>query len=150
MDHSIAAVSDCQIVHISRETILEMLERPALARALWRAQLVDEAVLREWLLNVGQRPAGDRLAHLLYELFLRLRAVGLTDGNTYRLPVTQEELGDTMGLSTVHTNRALQTLRRDGLIRFERGVMTILDPWALRKRADFRDNYLHLQTEVVS
>jgi CRP-like cAMP-binding protein len=150
MDHSIAAVSECEIAYIPRQTILEMLERPALARALWRAQLVDEAVLREWLLNLGQRSAGDRLAHLIYELFMRLGAVGLTDGYSYRLPVTQEELGDTMGLSTVHTNRALQSLRREGLIRFERGLMTIVDPAGLRKRADFRANYLHLQTPVFS
>ena len=70
MDHTIATLSPCRVVDIPRARILEMTERPALARALWWAALVDEATLREWLVNIGARPAEQRVAHLLCELLL--------------------------------------------------------------------------------
>src|SRR3984885_15190437 len=79
MDHSIATISSCRIVDIPRERILELLERPKLSLALWCAALVDAAVLREWLVNVGQRPAPKTLGHVLCGLLLRLRVVGLAD-----------------------------------------------------------------------
>lgn len=110
MDHSIATLSGCEVVAIPRPLMLEMVERPAISRALWWATLVDEATLREWVVNVGRRPSDERIAHLLCELLVRLRTVGLADGS-YAFPITQEELGDTVGLSTVHVNRTLQSLR---------------------------------------
>ena len=113
MDHNIGALSPCRVVNIPRNRILEMTTRPALARALWWATLVDEAVLREWLVNMGQREAPERIAHLLCELLLRLRAIGLAASDAYELPITQEALGDTMGLSAVHVNRSLQKLRSE-------------------------------------
>jgi CRP-like cAMP-binding protein len=78
-------------------------------------------VLREWLVNIGRREAPERVAHILCELLLRLRAVGLADSDSYELPITQEELGDTLGLSTVHVNRTLQALRAENLITLKRG-----------------------------
>ena len=98
MDHSIATLSRCTVVKIPRQRILELTERPAIARAFWWAALVDEATLREWLVNIGARPAEQRVAHLLCELLVRLRVVGLADGGQYELPLTQKELGDTTGL----------------------------------------------------
>jgi CRP-like cAMP-binding protein len=77
MDHAIGTLSRCKVVKIPRTRILDMTERPAIARALWWAALVDEATLREWLVNIGSRPADERVAHLLCEMLLRLRAVGL-------------------------------------------------------------------------
>jgi CRP-like cAMP-binding protein len=73
-------------------------------------------VFREWVVNVGRREAYGRIAHLLCEVYVRLRAVGLANGQSYLMPVTQAELGDATGMSTVHVNRTLQELRRDGLI----------------------------------
>ncbi len=103
--------------------------------------------MRAWVVNLGQRSAYERTAHLLCELFFRLRAVGLTNGNSCTLPITQGELGDTLGLTIVHTNRMLQDLRRDGLVELKGKHLTILDLSALQKVALFHPNYLHLGHE---
>ena len=144
IDHGIATLSPCTIVDIPRERVLEMLERPAIARALWWATLVDEATLREWLVNVGRRDAEAGLAHLFCELLLRLKSVGLAIGGEVTLPLTQEELGDTLGLSTVHVNRSLQALRAKGIIFFKDRRLVIPDVDRLRAMCHFNPNYLHL------
>lgn len=148
MDHSIATLSPCRVAKISRASVLEMSGRPAIARALWWATLVDEATLREWLVNIGQRDAPERIAHLLCELLLRLRTVGLTAGDSYVLPITQAELGDTMGLSTVHVNRSIQSLREAGLITLSSKQLVILDAERLVEFSGFTANYLHLYGSV--
>jgi CRP-like cAMP-binding protein len=117
---------------------------PAVARALRMGTLVDEATLREWLLNVGCRSAVERIAHLFCEVLLRLQAVGLASEDSYALPLTQAELGDTTGLSNVHVNRTLQELRRQGLIELKSGRLKILNLPRLRAIAEFKANYLHL------
>jgi predicted PurR-regulated permease PerM/CRP-like cAMP-binding protein len=108
MDHSIGTLSACRVVEIPRPRILEMLERPAIAQALWWAALVDEAALREWLVNIGRRPAEQRVGHLLCELLMRLQMVGLTNGNSYELPIIQSDVAETLGLSVVHVNCSLR------------------------------------------
>lgn len=148
MDHSLAALSDCVVVDIPRPRILEMLERPAIARAMWVAALVDEATLREWLVNLGGREATERVAHLLCELLHRLRVVGLANGGSYDLPLTQRELADTMGMSDVHMNRVLQRLRQEGLITFKGGALSIADAEKLAAFSGFDPNYLHLQQRL--
>jgi CRP-like cAMP-binding protein len=144
MDHTIATLSPCTVVKIPRAQILALTERPAIARAFWWAALVDEATLREWLVNIGARPAEQRVAHLLCELLLRLEAVGLTNGDTYELPITQAELADTTGLTSVHVNRVLQRLRRDGLITLKSKNLMIMDVERLKAFSGFNPNYLHL------
>ncbi len=119
MDHSIATLADSEIVDISPQQILDLLDNPRIARALWWATLVDEGTLREWVVNMGQREAAERIAHLFCELHLRLKGVGLVTDGAFRLPVTQMELADTLGLSPVHVNRSIQTLRGQNLIRLE-------------------------------
>lgn len=113
-------------------------------RALWWATLVDEAVLREWLTSMGQRDAFSRIAHLLVELWLRMRAIGLAANDSFSLPLTQTDLGDALGLTPVHINRTLQRLRGDGLITLERKQLTIHGPDRLMELAGFEPNYLHL------
>lgn len=130
---------------IPRTLILEMTERPVLARALWWMTLVDEATLREWLVNLGQRDAAERIAHLFCEIHLRLKSVGLADADSFGLPITQAELGDTMGISTVHANRALQDLRAQGLITMKDKEVVILDLARLKDVSGFNPNYLHLE-----
>lgn len=145
MDHSLGLLSPATVAVISRETILEVMDKhPRIERALWWATLVDEAVLREWLVNIGTRDAYTRLAHLFCELWLRMRAVGLADEGRFSLPLTQEELGDTMGLTAVHVNRTLQKMRAKGLISLEKKKLTIHDPRRLATEAEFTANYLHL------
>ena len=145
MDHSIATLSKTSLVKINRADILSLIERPAISRALLLSTLVDEAVLREWLANIGQRPAEQRIAHLFCEMYLRLETVGLVDGTSFSLPITQADIGDTVGLSTVHVNRSLQALKEQGLITFRRGAVAIPDMAHLRAASGFRSNYLHLQ-----
>lgn len=144
MDHTIATLSPCRVVPIPRARILELMERPAIARALWWCSLVDEATLREWLVNIGARSPEHRIAHLLCELLLRLQTVGLATDGSYELPITQAELGDTMGLTNVHVNRVLQRLRAEGLITLGQGTLTILDVPRLKAFSGFNPNYLHL------
>jgi CRP-like cAMP-binding protein len=144
MDHSIGALSRCQVAELPREEILRLTENPRIARALWFATLVDEATLREWLVSMGQRSADRQMAHLFCELHLRLKLVGLGDRRGYELPLTQEELADTLGLSTVHVNRVLQKLRRDGLIGFANGRLKLMDLDRLMAFAEFDAAYLHM------
>lgn len=149
MDHNIGTLSACRVVDVSRARILEMLERPAIARALWWSALVDEATLREWLVNIGRRPAEQRLAHLMCELLMRLQTVGLANGNSYELPITQSDLAETMGLTLVHVNRVLQRLRGRGLITLKNQHLVINDAAALKQFSDFNPNYLHLEEKAV-
>ncbi len=149
MDHSIATLSACTIVDIPRATILDLTENhPGITRALWWCTLVDEATLREWLLSMGQREAGQQMAHLVCELLLRLQSVGLADKNGYDLPITQVELGETLGISSVHVNRVLQALREAGLIEWKGQRLTIPDIDRLKAFCGFTANYLHLQARV--
>ncbi len=144
MDHSIGALSTCRVAFIPRERMDEIMRREwQLGRALWWATLVDEAILREWLVNVAQRPADKRLAHLICEMLLRSKAVGLSDDDGFDLPLTQEELADTMGLSTVHVNRTLQDLRGNGLITSKGKRMIVNDVDRLFAFAEFNPKYLH-------
>ena len=145
MDHSIGLLSNATVATVSRETMIDVTERsPAIARALWWSTLVDEAVLRHWLINVGQRDAYHRIAHLFCELWERASQVGLVSGGAFDLPLTQEQLGDTLGMTSVHTNRVLQRMRGEGIITFESKRLIIRDMQGIRRAADFNPNYLHL------
>lgn len=145
MDHSIGLLSDALVASIPAAEILDVMDRfPRIDRAMMWATLVDEATLREWLLNVGQRNAVQRIAHLFCELCVRLRVIHMVDETgTYVLPLTQTELADTTGMTTVHVNRSLQRLRQDGLIVTRHGKLTVPDFDSLAEIADFNPTYLH-------
>jgi len=146
MDQTVATLSDCTISEIRRPTILDIVaERPALTRAFWWTMLVDEAVLREWITNLGSRNAEIRIAHLFCEIHARLDAVGLVADGMFELPLTQQELGETVGLSVVHVNRSLKTLRERGLATFRKHSVEIPQIKRMRQFSDFNPNYLHLK-----
>ncbi len=148
MDHSVGAITRLSVADISREDMDRLTARyPRVAQALWWETLVNAAIQREWTLNVGQRTAYERIAHLLTELFLRLRTVKMTNGTSCDFPLTQNDLADATGLTAVHVNRTVQELRRDGLIELERRRLTILDMQRLMEAAMFNANYLHLDHE---
>ena len=148
MDHSIAALTPVKVAEISRASLDRLMdEHSRVTKALWWDSLVGVAIQREWTVNLGQRTAIERLGHLFCELFLRLRGVGLTEGDSCALPLTQMELADALGLSNVHINRTLQELRRAGLIVLKGGCLTIPDLAALQKASLFNPNYLHLDRE---
>lgn len=145
MDHSIALLNNAKVVAVPAQDMLDLMtDHPDIERALCWATLVDEAVLREWLTSMGQRDAFPRIAHLLVELWLRMRAIGLAQDDCFSLPLTQTDLGDALGLTPVHVNRTLQRLRADGLITLERKRLTIHEPERLMALSGFEPNYLHL------
>lgn len=148
MDHSIVAITRLKIAMITPEEMNALTaERPRITQALWWQELVAAAVQREWTLNLGQRTAYERLAHLLIELYVRLQTVGRAHDGRCDFPLTQNDLADATGLTSVHVNRTLQELRRDGLIELERKQLQILDMDRLIDAAMFNPNYLHLDHE---
>ena len=148
MDHSIGAITGVTLSEISRDGFEElMLAHPRVQQALWWESLVNAATQREWAVNLGQRDATERIAHLFCELFLRLHSAGLGHDDTVEMPLTQVELGDATGLSAVHVNRTLQDLRRSGLIVLKGRSLSIPDFDALKEAALFNANYLHLDRE---
>lgn len=151
MDHSIGAIAPCKVATIAPESVLRLMHSyPALTRALWWSTLVEEAIAREWIVNVGQRNALERMAHLFCELLYRFRAVGLNQGLSCTLPLTQVELAESLGLSSVHVNRTLQELRRQKLITLDSGTLTIQNLQALEELSFFNADYLHLDYAAES
>lgn len=143
-DHNVQSLTRSEVAQVPRQALLQLMtERTRIARAVWRDTLIDASIFREWVVNVGRRDATTRIAHLLCELTLRLRSAGLHDGETYEFPFTQEQIADATGLTSVHTNRTLQTLRRQGLIKSTSGHLTVLDRPRLAAVADFNERYLH-------
>lgn len=146
MDHSIGLLSNAKTVKIPAAEMLDLINRyPRIERALWIATLVSESTLRQWVVNIGQRDAFERIGHLFCELWQRMRAVDLVNpDDQFDLPLTQTELADTLGLTSVHVNRTLQRLREDGLIALTKGRLTILNPERLAQISGFDGGYLRL------
>jgi CRP-like cAMP-binding protein len=148
MDHSLATMVPSKVAFIPHVALRALVhQNPTVAGAFWRDTLVDAALFREWIVNLGSRDAYSRIAHLICEVFLKLKAVGLSNGNSFDFPITQGEIGDATGLSTVHVNRSIMELRKDDLITFEKGRCTIHDLSRLEEAAMFDPTYLHLRTE---
>lgn len=150
-DYSVALMSDSVVASVSIEDLSALRSsRPSIDRAFSAAALVDRAILREWLLNVGQRNALERLSHFFCELSVRLGVVGLVnDDGSFDLPLNQVALADTTGLTTVHVNRTLQRLRNDGLIILRKRRLTIPDPTRLAELAGFDGEYLNIELSSV-
>ena len=144
MDHSIMALTAAKIAYVPPDLMQELpLGRPALQRALWKATLVDEAVLRSWIANIGKREAAQRIANLFCELHARLDLVELVKGDRFSLPLTQEVIANAMGITAIHVNRALGRLRAAGLVVLRHGELHITNLDQLRKLAGFNPRYLH-------
>ncbi|UVO49459.1 Crp/Fnr family transcriptional regulator [Sphingomonas sp. SUN019] len=144
MDHSIQTLSASRVAMISRAEMHELVTtRAQIAHALWSTQLVDESTMRAWIVSMGRRDGEARVAHLMCELFVRARNIGLIRGNTLEIPVSQVILADSLGMTPVHINRILRRLRIAGLMELGRGKLTILDPPGLVKVAGFDETYLH-------
>ena len=139
------SMTDCRVAFIPRAKMLETFGagRTSCAPCGW-ASLVDEAVLRAWIVNMGRRDALERAGHLICEMHARLRNVGMIEGGAFELPLTQEDMGDALGLSSVHINRVLKRLREQELVTFKRQQIVILDMPKLYGLVGFDPNYLHL------
>jgi CRP-like cAMP-binding protein len=147
LDSDIWAITDCRLAFMTHKDLRALnREHPRLGEDLWRTTLVEAAIYREWMVNVGHREALSRMAHLFCETMLRSEEAGLGQNGTCPFPVTQNDLSEMTALSAVHVNRTLQSLRGQGLITFEKGSLTIHNWPALVALADFRADYLHLPT----
>ncbi len=146
LDHNIGALTRARIALVPHERLRRITEeQPHLARMLWFSTLLDAAIQREKILTIGRRTALGRVAHLVCELHLRLEIVGIADESAFGLPLTQLDLADATGLTSVHVNRMLKQLRDDGLMTFRGGTVTVHDRDRLRKVAEFDPAYLYLE-----
>jgi len=144
MDHDFSTLTRATVGFISHTALRNLIrERIRVAEALWRETLIDAAIFREWIVNVGQRPGVARLAHLLLELKARLALVGRVQGNAFELPMNQQELADCLGITAVHVSRVMKELRERGLVDFQRHLVVVRDERRLGELGDFDQLYLH-------
>jgi CRP-like cAMP-binding protein len=145
MDHSLASLTEARYAQLAPDTAAQFAGFSASLRAaLHWENLTRESIQREWTLNRGQRSAYERVAHLICELFVRQRAVGIGDADSVPFPITQTDLSDATGMSNVHVNRTLQELRHRDLIVLRNARLTVPDMDRLMQAAMFNPNYLHL------
>ncbi|HEU4925292.1 MAG TPA: Crp/Fnr family transcriptional regulator [Burkholderiales bacterium] len=148
LDHDLVALTDCIVAVVPHERLRQLTnEFPHLTRMYWFSTNVDAAVHRQWAVSLGRRNAIARMAHLFCELLLRLEVVGKTDGSSYDFPLTQDQLASCLGLTSVHVNRTLQALRRQGIIELQNKRLTVFDLPALKKIAEFDPSYLYLDRQ---
>ena len=146
MDHGIVALSACKVAYINSNELDRITsQNPRLTRAMLWSTLVDEAVLRQWVVNLGRRDAFERVAHILCEMHARMKMVGLAEDDRLALPLTQNDLADATGLTAVHTNRTLQRLRIEGLIEIGSGMLNVINISELQRAGGFDPKYLHLK-----
>jgi CRP-like cAMP-binding protein len=148
-DHNVQVLTRVEAVDIDRDELQALaLSRPLIARALWIDTLVEASIYREWILNIGRRDARQRIAHLLCEFAIRINLAGF-DGEGYDLPMTQEQLGDAVGLTSVHVNRTLRALAADGIVQRDKRHVAFEDWERLRQIGDFSAHYLHLDQNMA-
>ncbi|HZG07417.1 MAG TPA: Crp/Fnr family transcriptional regulator [Allosphingosinicella sp.] len=149
-DHSAQTLTEADVAFIPHAAIQDLvLARPAVARTLWIDTLIDASIFREWVVNVGRRDSRARVAHILCEFSLRLEAAGMAQNHHYELPMTQEQLADAVGLTSVHVNRVLRQLEAEGLIDRNRRSITITQWARLRDAGDFNERYLHHDAKAM-
>ncbi|NIJ22936.1 Crp/Fnr family transcriptional regulator [Sphingomonas japonica] len=143
-DHNVEALTACSVALIDAAALVDgAFASPAIGKALWRHSLVEASIFREWMANIGRRDGRARTAHLLCEVGVRRETAGLGARAQFELPMTQEQLGDALGLTAVHVNRSLRGLEAEGLIARTRRSVTVLDWNGLAAAADFDPAYLH-------
>lgn len=152
VDYGVRTLTRARVARINADRFLQtQADHPSIARALQRAMLVEQAIQRAWIVNLGQRKAHERIAHLLCELAQRLSDCGFSrpDGG-FEVALTQDQLGSALGLTSVHVNRVLQRLRAEGFLDFDRGVVRIHEVIRLQSLADFNPAYLSNSAPAIS
>lgn len=150
MDHSIQTITPARVATIERVDMDELMRRrPAIAKAMYIAQLVDEGTMRAWITSMGRRTSIERVAHLMCELYLRARDIAMTGEATLTLPLSQVLLADALGMTSVHINRVLKDLRIAGAMTLHRGSLEVRDPDKLVRIAGFDEGYLHRRTRLA-
>lgn len=146
LDHDVGTISEARIAIFPHDSIDGIVrDHPHLARVMWRSTLLDAALHREWIFRLGRLDAVGRIAHFLCETYCRMKAIGRVTDDTYALPLTQQDLGETCGLTAVHVNRTLRRLREEGLAELARGEAHLLDVHRLARAGEFNADYLYLE-----
>ena len=143
MDHSIGAITHVTYAEVSHADFEALAQAPEIGACLAFRNLVTMAIQREWTTNIGQRSAYERLAHLFCETFHRMRAIGQIRDDGFSFPLTQTDLADATGMTSVHVNRTLQRLRCEGLLELKSRRIVVRDLERLTQVAQFTPNYLH-------
>lgn len=147
MDHCLGTLTPGVVGLIPHDAVRSLTrESYRISEAFWRETLIEASIYREWMVGIGRRPAPNRIAHLLCEFITKMTAIGLSDGVTCELPLTQPEIADALGLSTVHMNKKLREIREAKLVRIRANRLTVLDWKGLCSLAEFDPDYLHLQS----
>jgi CRP-like cAMP-binding protein len=151
MDHSIQAITAATYATIDRQEMDELLhQHPAVAKAIYIAQLVDEGTMRAWITSMGRRASIERVAHLVCELYIRARNIGLTSAPTFNLPLSQLILADSLGMTPVHLNRVLKDLKLRKAMILKRNNIELSNVDLLIKIAGFDDSYLHRRLRTAA
>ncbi|WP_211231784.1 Crp/Fnr family transcriptional regulator [Ottowia thiooxydans] len=145
LDHDVATLTAVRLAIVPHAALSDIQHnQPELARKLWFLTLLDAAMHRKWIYRLGRLKAAARIAHFLCETVVRLAAVGLSDGRQFHLPLTQFDLGEICGMTSVHVNRVLRELREAGLCTFRNQQVEIHDWHGLAKAGAFEPGYLYL------
>src|SRR3569833_543129 len=141
--HAIATLSAAKIGTFAREDLSSVAYRfSAVARALELSRATEQATLYQWLLNLGQRTALERTAHMLCELFVRVSCLGLAHDGGCEVALRQADIADALAISAVHLNRTLARIRRLGIASFLRNHLHVENMSALQKLGGFKADYL--------
>jgi two-component sensor histidine kinase/CRP-like cAMP-binding protein len=144
VDFGAAALTSCRVARISLPDLQGVFDaKPRLAMVFWWMLSAENAMACAWASSLCQKTAQERLAHLLCEIAVRLSEPAPADGATYPLRMTQEDLANALGLSVVHANRSLQSLRAEGVIEVANRQLRIVDWGRLCRIAEFDPAYLH-------
>lgn len=145
MDHAVVALTDCRVTFVPHAALQKLCEDcPHLGRLLWLSTLIDGAIQRIWTAVMARLKAEERLAHLICDLYRRLEIVALAGDDKVEIALSQAVLADVLGLSAVHVNRTLQSLRRRRLVSWKGSEVTIHDLAGLAELSKFDETYLNL------
>jgi len=135
---SVAALTDMSIQVCSFEAFMRACcQRPLLTMALLWLAVQETATYAEHIIDTGRRTPFERVAHFFLELHSRLKAGGNATSGTFELPISQEAIGDVLGLSAPHVNRVLRRLRMDGLVTIDGHTVTLNDLKVLQTMTQF-------------
>ena len=150
MDHSLATVTKATVAFIPHESMRDLPAHfPSIAAIFWRDTLIDAGIFREWMIGLGRRSSFQHVAHLFCELYLKLQAVRLAGNYHCPLPLTQVDMADALGLTSVHVNRVLQDMRGKALITLRSNTL-VIEAWdELLRVSEFDSTYLHLKKRAA-
>jgi CRP-like cAMP-binding protein len=142
--HGVRTLTTCRVLSVEAHSIDELLWKAGpLSKALWDCAAFEQLTLREWIVGLGRRNARERISRLICELHDRMTMIGRAADGSFEFPLRQSDVADATGLTSVHVNRTLKSLKRDKLIDGCRPTLSITDQVGLRELAQFSSHYLH-------